>query len=171
MPGAGQGGPMASPEAMGASGQATRKATREVPREQLDAAMRACADAVAQALYENKQTSGAALKMVNEADKIGSAAKAATMLLSEVAKRTEVPPRIMVPLAILTADELMDMAEQSNRATFSDKEAQQVALTSAEMVLTAHGVQPERAAQLAQQASKSELQQAENAFNQALGEQ
>jgi hypothetical protein len=168
IPGAGQQGPMASQQAMGASGQATRKSTREVPREQLDAAMRQGADAVAQALYGTKEIGKAAMQMIQESDKVGSTAKAATQLLSEVNKRAQLPERIMVPLAIMTADEVMDMAEQANRTTFSDQEAQQVVLTTAEMVLQSYGVPPERAQQLAQQASQQELKQAENAFNSAL---
>lgn len=171
MPGAGQPQPQASTGAMAASGQAERKATREVPTEQLNAAMQKGADAVAMALYQNKQTSKASLQMINEDDKVGSTAKAATMLLSEVNKRAQLPERIMVPLAIMTADELMDMAEQGNRATYSDQEAQQVILTTAEMVITSYGVPPERAAQLAQQASEQDLKKAESAFDKALGQQ
>lgn len=170
MPSAGQQQPMASAGAMGSSQQATRKADRQVPAEQLNAAMQAGASAVAEALHGNRKIGGAALKMINERDKVGSAAKAATQLLSEVNKRARMPERIMVPLAILTADELMDMAEETGRARFSEQEAQQVALTTAEMVLTSYGVPQERAAELAQRASREDLQRAENAFEQALGE-
>lgn len=160
--------PMASQGAMGASQQAERKATREVPTDQLNAAMQKGAEAVASALYQNRKTSQASLKMIREEDKIGSTAKAATLILSEINKQAQLPERIMVPLAIMTADELMDMAEQGNRAKFSEQEAQQVALTTSEMILTAYGVPQERAAELAQQASQQDLQKAEDAFNTAL---
>jgi len=173
MPGAGAPSqPMASPQAMNASGQATRKVTREVPREELNNALRTGAEAVAQALYKSPKVSKGAIRMISpDEDKIGSTAKSVTMLLSEVNKRAQIPERVMVPLTILTADEMMDMAEEAGRATFNEQEAQQVMFTAAEMILQAHGVPPERAAQLAQQASQQELKQAESVFNKALGEQ
>jgi len=120
--------------------------------------------------HGNRRIGGAALKMINEQDKVGSAAKAATQLLSEVNKRAQMPERIMAPLALLTADELMDMAEETGRTTFSKQEAEQVALTTAEIVLKSYGVPQERAAELAQRVSREDLQRAENAFEQALGE-
>lgn len=160
--------PAASQGAMSAKAQADRKATRDVPYEQLNAAMQKGAEAVAQGLYKNRQTSNAALKMINDSEKVGSTAKAVTMFLSEINKRAQLPERIMVPLAMMTADELMEMAEQSGRAQYSPEEATQVALTTAEMIMRSYGVEPERAAQLAQQASQQDLQMAESAFNQAL---
>lgn len=160
---------MASPGAMAASNQAERKSTRMVPHAQLNAAMQRGAEAVSEALHKNRQVSNAAMKMINEQEKVGSTAKSVTMLLSNVNQRAQLPERIMVPLAMATADEMMEMAELSGRAKYSEQEAEQVMLTTAEMILASYGVPPERAAQLAQSASKKDLQRAEDAFNKVLG--
>lgn len=168
IPGAGQPQPQGSPQAMAGSQQAERQSQRQVPKEQLAKALQTGADAVSKALYGNKKIRQAIMGMIRKDDKVGSTAKATTMMLSNLNKKVNLPPRTMVPLVTLAADEVMIAAEAANRAEYSEQEAKQVIMTSAEIVLKAYGVGPEQAKQLASRADKSSLQKAESTYKETL---
>lgn len=166
MPGAGE-APQASPQAMAGKAQADRKATRQVPREQLQAALSKGAEGVAAALYKNEKIRDSVVGMISAEDKVGSTAKATTMMLSNLNKKLQLPERIMPALTTLAADEVMQLAEATG-VEYSEQEAKQVLMTATEIVLNSYGVDPERAKQLASSADKSTLQKAESTYKEAL---
>jgi hypothetical protein len=168
MEGAGPQQPAASQGAPQAKAQADRKATREVPRDQIQKAMQVASEAMYTALYKTKGIGRSVMKMISPEDKVGSTAKAATAFLSNLSKQTGMPERIAVPMVALAADEIMSLAESANGITYSEQEAKQVVITAAELTMSAYGVPPERAEELARNSDKGTLQKAESAYKETL---
>lgn len=157
---------MASPDAMGAAGQAARKLTRNIPQK-LEPEFRKGVNAVAQALY-NPQIMQPAMDMLNESEKVGSTAKAVTSILSQVTEKAMLVPRIMPTLTMASTKEFIDMAQESGAMEYSETEIQQTAMTALEMILNIYGVSEQEATRLAQQMTKQQLQNAETSYDQIL---
>jgi predicted nucleic acid-binding protein len=122
----------------------------DAPLERVQAAFEKGLNGLAQALYANQKTSDAILSMVNAEEKIGSAAKAATFATAQVIEKLDIPERVAVPMVTAAADEVMQMAEEANIAQYSEEDAKNVVMASAEMMLQAYGVDATRAQELAE---------------------
>jgi hypothetical protein len=152
--------PSASPSAMGVKGNQRTQADPQKVQQELARG----AQGVSQALYSNEQTSNAVLKMFRPEEKVGSTAKAAMMAASQVIEKAGIAERVAVPLAVMAADEVMQMVEATGQAQFSEPEAKQVIMSTAEMMLSAYGVSPERAQMLAEQASPEQRSKMEQVY-------
>jgi hypothetical protein len=152
--------PQASPQAMGQKGAVRTEADPEAINKELGRGVQG----VSQALYSNEQTSAAILKMFRPEEKVGSAAKAAMMASSQVIEKAGIAERVAVPLAVMTADEVMRLIEAEGRGQFSEEEAKQVVMATTEMMLGAYGVSEDRAKLLAEKASPEQRSQMEKLY-------
>jgi len=118
---------------------------------------------LSEALYSNEKTSAAVLKMVTPEDKIGSAAKAAMFTVSQIMEKGQLAERIAVPLIVVAADEIMQMAEAAGNP-YSEDDAKNVTMAAAEMMLSAYGVDPARAQAMAEQASPEDRAEMESVY-------
>lgn len=107
---------------------------------------------LSEALYSNEKTSDAIIKMLSDSEKVGSAAKAAMFAATQIIQKAELAERVAVPLAVVAADEVMQMGDAIG-LEYSEEEAKQVTMSTAEMMLSAYGVDPEKARAIGETAS------------------
>lgn len=113
---------------------------------------------VSRAIYEEEALSDQIIGMINEQEKIGSIAKAVITVITQVDKQLDIAEPVLAPMAVFTADRLMELAETAIPGMqYSEKEQQQIVMTVTELLLATYGVSPERAAQAGEGMSPEEM--------------
>lgn len=126
--------------------------------------------AVSKALYQDQAMSDKIIASVSEQEKVGSTAKAAIMLVTQMDKQLDLAERAIAAVTVFTADRLMELVEADarNKIEYSELEAKQVIMTTMEGILKAYGVTPERSAQVAQQIGPEETKKAQGIYEEGL---
>lgn len=126
--------------------------------------------AVGKALYQDAGMSDKILAQISDEEKVGSTAKAAIMLVTQMDKQLDLAERAIAAVTVFAADRLMELAEADarNGIQYSDMEAKQVIMTTMEGILKAYGVTPERSAQLAQQVGPDEAKKYQKTYEETL---
>ena len=124
--------------------------------------------AIAEMLYKNEASSDAFLKSVKPNDKAGSTSKAAILLITEIDKKINLSERVLGVLSGIAAGEVMELAEAGHGITYSEKEQQQIVMTTFEGILQAYGVDPQHAANVAGQADEAQQKEAMSMYEGAL---
>lgn len=125
---------------------------------------------VGKALYQDEGMSEKILAMVSDEEKVGSTAKAAIMLVTEMDKKIDLDEDAIAPVTVFAADRLMELVEADGRngIEYSEMEAKQVIMTTMEGILTAYGSTPEDQAELAAQVGPEETQQYQKTYEETL---
>jgi len=100
--------------------------------------------AVSQVLYTEEAVSDKLLAMVNDKEKVGSAAKAVVMLITQVDSKIDMMEEAIAPTAAYAVDRFLELADAAgNVGEFSETESKQVMMTTMELILESYGVTPE----------------------------
>tara|TARA_R110000803_G_scaffold47081_2_gene98486 strand:- start:120 stop:677 length:558 start_codon:yes stop_codon:yes gene_type:complete len=126
--------------------------------------------AVSRVLYEEEGVSDQILKMVNDKEKVGSAAKATVMLVTQVDKQIDLMEEAIAAVTAFAVDRLLELvdADARSKIEYSDDEAKQVMMTTMELILTSYGVTPEESQATHGDVPQEEIDQYGNLYQETL---
>lgn len=148
----------------------TEPPEQELGDDELQGELNRGIEAVGQALYSNRELSDKILKMVSDKEKIGSAAKAAILTVTQVDKKIDLDEEALAGLTVWTVGRLIELVEADSRngLEYTDMETKQVLMTSIELLFEAYGVTLEDRQALASELDEGELNQYEREYKETL---
>lgn len=96
--------------------------------------------ASSQIIHGDDSAHAAVMKMLDEREKIGSVAKAAVTIVTQVDSQLDMPETILAGVLAQVVDWLLELAEMGKGMQFSEREQEQVLATATELLLEVYGV-------------------------------
>lgn len=112
---------------------------------------------VSRLIHGEDATHAAIMKMLDPREKIGSVAKAAVAVLSEIDGQMDIAEQVLIGVLTQTVDWLMELATVGRGMKFSEKEEAQVLATATELLLEVYGVDEDDYATLTEGLSNQDM--------------
>lgn len=152
-----QGGPPPEEQAMQPEGGQPAPSNKPEGDESSDIAeMEKGVKAVSTVLFKEQGPADAFVKMLKPDDPVGSCVRASISLVTEIDNQLNLSERVMAPLAVFGAGELMEIGEAAHGMTFDEKTQKQIVTATWEGIMAAYGVAGEDAANFAGSTSEEE---------------
>jgi hypothetical protein len=129
----------AQPAQQGApTSQPTMSEEEATPQEQeaYEVALSACSKII----HGDDKAHEAVMKMIDEREKIGSVAKTAVTIITQVDSQIDMPETVLAGVLAQVVDWLIELAETGKGMPFNDREQEQVMATATELMLEVYGV-------------------------------
>lgn len=131
--------PNAAPQAGSSMSEAPEVGEEQATPEEQQAYETALA-ACSQIIHGDDNAHAAVMKMLDPREKIGSLAKAAVTILTQVDSQLNLPETVLAGVLAQVVDWLIELADAARGMAYSEREEEQVLSTATELLLEVYGV-------------------------------